>query len=333
MFSSLHKHFQFNCLYLILNCYKYSFNFEKGTDAFQAYLKRHPQVMASFRQECHFFDLIYPRKELENKKIPQVRDRYFSHCFKGEKVRHSDKIYFEKTPLYILEPLVAQRIKRVVPWAKIVFLLRDPIERAYSAYKHGLEFHCKKRNCESELSNATDIFESCVDVDVNNLSKAGILDDDFLQLDDKEIESRWLKYWEMWTKNREDTNLTGILSICNDRSIGRRLYFIHLQQWLKLKSNDESSWGNNMLILKSENMKPDTETNKIDFKPFTNFIGIEDFEVISEKTIHATKYFGPMRGQVRRYLMNLLDPFNKKLASILGDKWKDPWPYDDNRNI
>ena len=313
------------------------FYFEKGTDAFQAYVSNHPQIKTSVRKECHFFDKSYRQERLEKAEVIHARNRYFGKCFRGTKVRYNDKFYFEKTPSYIHDPFVASRVKRTVPWAKIVFLLRDPIERAYSAHKMNYQRYCQKKNCKSELhvGNVTraDLFEKCVDVDVKRLSEAGILDDDFLQLDDKEIESRWLKYWEMWTKNREDTNLTGILSICNDRSIGRRLYFIHLQQWLKLKSNDESSWGNNMLILKSENMKPDTETNKIDFKPFTNFIGIEDFEVISEKTIHATKYFGPMRGQVRRYLMNLLDPFNKKLASILGDKWKDPWPYDDNRNI
>lgn len=41
----------------------------------------------------------------------------------------------EASPYYVFHPLGAQRIAATVPDAKVVVLLRDPVERAYSAWK------------------------------------------------------------------------------------------------------------------------------------------------------------------------------------------------------
>lgn len=42
---------------------------------------------------------------------------------------------FEKTPSYVSNPTIPLRMKKVVPWAKMVVVLRNPVDRAYSQYK------------------------------------------------------------------------------------------------------------------------------------------------------------------------------------------------------
>ena len=43
---------------------------------------------------------------------------------------------FESSPYYLFHPLSAERIARELPEARIVVILRDPVERAYSAHAH-----------------------------------------------------------------------------------------------------------------------------------------------------------------------------------------------------
>jgi Sulfotransferase domain len=42
----------------------------------------------------------------------------------------------EASPSYLLHPLAPERVSRLVPDVRLVALLRDPIDRAYSHYQH-----------------------------------------------------------------------------------------------------------------------------------------------------------------------------------------------------
>jgi hypothetical protein len=44
----------------------------------------------------------------------------------------------ESSPYYLWHPLTAERIARALPGVRVVALLRDPVERAYSAHAHEL---------------------------------------------------------------------------------------------------------------------------------------------------------------------------------------------------
>ena len=43
---------------------------------------------------------------------------------------------FESSPYYMFHPLAADRISRDLPGVKLLVLLRDPVERAYSGHAH-----------------------------------------------------------------------------------------------------------------------------------------------------------------------------------------------------
>lgn len=52
-------------------------------------------------------------------------------------LKNSSVLTGESTPAYLFHPEVPKRVKSLIPTIKLIVLLRDPIERAYSAFKMG----------------------------------------------------------------------------------------------------------------------------------------------------------------------------------------------------
>ena len=93
-----------------------------GTTSLNAYLREHPQIAMSQPKEVHFFDVHFAKG----------CDWYRSH-FPGA---HSAKAIGEATPEYLYAPEAIPRIAATVPEVKILLMLRDPVDRAYSHYWH-----------------------------------------------------------------------------------------------------------------------------------------------------------------------------------------------------
>jgi len=97
---------------------------KSGTTSLFRYIEQHPGIQMSFDQEVGYFDLKYDMGENWYKaQFPLVRK-------KGKLV------VGENTPNYMFYPHSAERIKRTNDKAKIIFLLRDPVIRAYSQFWH-----------------------------------------------------------------------------------------------------------------------------------------------------------------------------------------------------
>ena len=101
-----------------------------GTTSLYDYLIQHKNVLPALWKELYFFDRYYPRG------IDWYKANF---CFKSTKlfnevIHHSSYITGESTPTYIHHPLAANRIHKTMPNTKIIVLLRNPIDRAYSQY-------------------------------------------------------------------------------------------------------------------------------------------------------------------------------------------------------
>jgi hypothetical protein len=96
-----------------------------GTTWLYELLRRHPDIYLAqpVRPEPKFFlvDSLYALG------IDHYRDRWFSDVPEG-------KIAGEKSTNYLESPVAAARIARHLPGVKLVFILRDPAQRAYSNY-------------------------------------------------------------------------------------------------------------------------------------------------------------------------------------------------------
>lgn len=98
-----------------------------GTSSLFKYLSAHPRCKPSIRKEVRFFTEYYTRGE----------DWYRSHFPLGVAGhRGAPAIYFEASPDYLLDPRVPSRVTQLLPDVRLIVILRNPIERAYSHYRH-----------------------------------------------------------------------------------------------------------------------------------------------------------------------------------------------------
>jgi hypothetical protein len=105
-----------------------------GTTSLFRYLGQHPDVMESERKEVHFFDLNYDRGV----------EWYRAHFPMAGRLRQAARfrrrpITGEATPDYLFHVRAPVRMARLLPSARLIVMLRNPVDRAYS--HHRLETH------------------------------------------------------------------------------------------------------------------------------------------------------------------------------------------------
>eukprot|EP00586_Coscinodiscus_wailesii_P010867 CAMPEP_0172514286 /NCGR_PEP_ID=MMETSP1066-20121228/258913_1 /TAXON_ID=671091 /ORGANISM="Coscinodiscus wailesii, Strain CCMP2513" /LENGTH=270 /DNA_ID=CAMNT_0013294891 /DNA_START=404 /DNA_END=1216 /DNA_ORIENTATION=+ len=257
---------------------------------------------------------------------------------------------FEKTPVYMFDPKVARRVAALVPWVKVIALLRHPVERAYSHYKMVARAHVvsKSRGEKKPFGN----FGECVRTDLDLLGLAGVVEQfdrwksrktgeegvsSLLVLEKSDAAARelfaaWEKYYDMLDEVDIERGCGGI--------VGRGMYAIQLPYYFDAFRNDARLWKERFLILKSEDMRMDgrSGSDNIDYlRTVTNFIDIQSFknvtqitnEDVGSKGISATRA-APVVGtdeveKTRETLRRFYEPFNKLLLPLLGDEWEHPW--------
>ena len=94
-----------------------------GTSSLYKYLAAHPQIAPASRKEVHYFDLNYQRGL-----------RWYQSQFQDK--QGPNMLCGEASPYYFFHPLAAQRCASILPEVKIIVLLRDPVDRAYSHFHH-----------------------------------------------------------------------------------------------------------------------------------------------------------------------------------------------------
>ena len=119
-----------------------------GTTALSINIAKHPDIYINNDQdpaksEIHFFDLNWSKGKEWYKK--QFNNSYNSH-----------KMIGEKTPELMYLDYTFPLIQSINTYVKIILILRNPIDRAYSAWKHALKY--------GETKN----FEDAINDELNN---------------------------------------------------------------------------------------------------------------------------------------------------------------------
>ena len=101
------------------------------TSLFQA-LRQHPAILPPrFHKGLHYFDVDY------SKGIDWYRAHFETQASLLRRSRSGIiPIQCEVTPYYMFHPLAPSRIAADLPGVRVAVMLRDPVERAYSAYTH-----------------------------------------------------------------------------------------------------------------------------------------------------------------------------------------------------
>jgi hypothetical protein len=98
-----------------------------GTTSLFDYLSGHPDCAASLAKEVHYFDDHFALGENWYRMHfpPAAGDEHARQCF-------------ESSPYYMFDPRVPGRMRELLPQTKIIFLLRNPVSRAYSHFQHSV---------------------------------------------------------------------------------------------------------------------------------------------------------------------------------------------------
>lgn len=116
-----------------------------GTSSLVTLLGQHPQVFVSRPRELHFFDRHFDRG------LDWYREQFT--------MRRRHLHVGEGTPAYLYDSATRARMMEALPDAKIVVILRDPAQRAYSHYWH-----------ERRLGHESSAFEEALDLEKERLA-------------------------------------------------------------------------------------------------------------------------------------------------------------------
>jgi sulfotransferase family protein len=111
---------------------------KSGTSSLYAYLRQHPQLFLSEVRECEFFALegqtpnfAGPGDQIAYRRYITTLDRYQA-LFAG--AAHREAVG-ECSDLYLYSAAAARRIRDYIPDVKLIVMLRNPVDRAFSHYR------------------------------------------------------------------------------------------------------------------------------------------------------------------------------------------------------
>ena len=100
-----------------------------GTTFLYNILRRHPHFKAAAKKEIHFFDAPRFRRGVD----------WYRTQFPRQQRRNGQKVITgEASPYYLFYPHAPRRVAETIPRVKLLALLRNPVDRAYSDYQHTL---------------------------------------------------------------------------------------------------------------------------------------------------------------------------------------------------
>jgi Sulfotransferase domain len=121
-----------------------------GTTTFYDVLTQASDVKPAAQKEVHFFDWQY------GKGTKWYQNQFPRRLSPGE-------ITGEASPYYLYHPLVPKRVKALLPDVRIIVLLRNPIDRAYSNYWFEVEGGYEKLSFADAIKAEPERLAACAD--------------------------------------------------------------------------------------------------------------------------------------------------------------------------
>lgn len=118
-----------------------------GTTSLYAYLAAHPGVYMSPVKEPHFYSRVEPDPRVVSIYTIVRDDAAYARLFEPA----GERVAGEASTSYLCDPTAPARIAADVPGARIVIMLREPVERAHSHYLNGVREGLEGRSFEDAV--------------------------------------------------------------------------------------------------------------------------------------------------------------------------------------
>eukprot|EP00941_MAST-03F_sp_MAST-3F-sp1_P001445 g1445.t1 len=330
-----------------------------GTTALYDYICQHPDVLRARHKETHFFDwrweeirelTIGPkfRKFAENAlslgrtdfsndsytpvslQIPSIdNDAYemrkkYMQAFPIKEMLQAERVIVsgEATPSYLLYgELLARRVKAIAPLARLVIVVRDPVDRAYSHYNmtidpEGSETVKRMRGSHTiyvdpdALHKTVKTMETLVTEDIAELEKSGIM----LDISEKRDSKLQREYF-----GKRPCGGHGAHSW-----VGRGLYAVQLRLWLRHFPREQ------ILIVNSDEMRNPSECRKTVNTVFKH-VHLSPHEIADAKPKNTAEQRGrkawvkPFDPDLKNRLREFFRPHNEEFFKLVGKDfgWND----------
>jgi Sulfotransferase domain len=265
----------------------------------------------------------------------------------------SSIVTLEKCPIYMCKPRIPHHVAQILPHSKILLVLRNPIERAYSHW-HMMHGHKKQRPSRNGNYDESS-FEGTLQRELSMMRFLGLTRaprlDDFLQ--NYPNQSMLLQFDIPETQTLE--RRSGIVDIGPDHAnyhsrqrnhascgyLSRGLYSNQVYNWMRASFR----LGASLLVIRYEDFVRDKGSI---LRQISIFAGLDDPN-INEAILHndysprqakrlqekdnterrqhndqSTKS-AAMDPRVREYLAHFYKPYNDELADLLGEEWRNVW--------
>lgn len=259
------------------------------------YLNQHSLVARSKRRETHYFDWRF------NRKLPaddtNAHRLFYLKFFEEELLqRHPSIITGESTPSYLLHyDIVLPRLLQIIPWAKLIIMLRNPVDRAYSQYQmiqdpNGTPEQLQVRGQSAFVGKS---FTAVIEEEMAELARASITPESTME----EFAQNILKTRPM---NHGGHSL-----------LMRGLYCFqveaYLQQWpadqLKIMSIKDIQGGQEAVV-----------STMNDVFSFLNLPPLDELDIEPKNT----RKYDPLDSETRQRLEEFFRPYNERLFTLLG---------------
>ncbi|CAB9521638.1 Heparan sulfate glucosamine 3-O-sulfotransferase 2 [Seminavis robusta] len=334
---------------------------KSGTSYFWNLLRKHPEFIPSRKFEAHFFDWQFavPPKDLEShefwtrfdetaktreEQMCAARKRYIDDNFDREQLlrmrynRNNNrraKLTFEKTPNYMFLPQIPRLVHKICPWnPKIVLILRNPVDRAYSHFV-----------MDSEKDAVNLSFEEYIQLELDTMRHYGLTNvpkipvEEWGNLDHADHRHLFQVPETNMTRDEVDHADWMVYRQRHMRNyLQRGTYSLQLERWKEhFPLNERLLVLDNDRLLK-EPRKVMGEVLAFLEAPRPDFFANESVPVDtseSEKMRHARVKgisnllsiggYDPMANSTRRFLEMFYKPYNQQIVNVLGEEWRGVW--------
>jgi hypothetical protein len=114
-----------------------------GTTQLYSYLVKHPRVFGGAEKEMHYFS------KQPDRSVAWYRSRF---PLRGRVAARGGHVV-EASPSYFPMPQALRQMQSVLPEARVIVLLRDPVSRAFSHYQHSKTRHLESRSFEQAVAD------------------------------------------------------------------------------------------------------------------------------------------------------------------------------------
>ncbi len=257
-----------------------------GSTALHEYLHQHPSCWGSFFKETDFF--LFPSVYMKG--LPWYMEYMWKECIPF-RYSLSDCLLFESTTWYSYWHEVPERLFEYNPHLKFIFLVRNPIDRAYSQY------NMLVRWTKSKLLYEYSLFP--------NKKNLNVLLDKLLDTQKYPFE-----YWidlEIEKNSRQES----ISADFFPDFLHRGFYGEQLERYYQFFSKE------NILVLESNELRFNRMFTLRKIEQFLNIPSV-DWDTINLEDKFVSQYATKMTYDIRKKLISFFEPYNKKFYNLIG---------------